>query len=139
MKVKIQRISDKSILPSYNHKGDAGLDFYSIEDIVLLPGDRNSVSTGIKLEIPNGYVGLFWDKSGLAKNNGLKTMAGVIDSGYRGEVKIVLINLGKEKLEVKKGSKIAQMLIQKVEEVDVEESDNLSVADRGDKGFGSRV
>ncbi|MEK7144060.1 MAG: dUTP diphosphatase, partial [Patescibacteria group bacterium] len=82
-------------------------------------------------------VGLVWDKSGLALNNGIKTMAGVIDSGYRGEIKIVLINLGDEDFEIKKGQKIAQMLVQKVERPEIELVDELNATERGGNGFGS--
>lgn len=136
MKLKIQKLEDVPA-PAYAKEGDAGLDFYSAEEIVLKPGERAAVRTGLKIAVPDGYVGLIWDKSGLALNNGIKTMAGVVDTGYRGEIKIVLINLGKEEFVIKKNSKIAQMIIQKVERVEIEEVDFLDETARGEGGFGS--
>ncbi|MBI4919937.1 dUTP diphosphatase [Candidatus Azambacteria bacterium] len=137
MILKIQKIDSNASAPNYATKGDAGLDFYSAEDIVLKPGQRQAVNTGIKMEIPAGYVGLVWDKSGLALKNGIKTMAGVVDAGYRGEIKIVLINFGNEDFIVKKGFKIAQMLIQKIEEPTIEIVEELSDSERSENGFGS--
>lgn len=137
-KIKIQRIDADAVVPSYSHEGDAGLDICSVEDMVIMPFKIRMVKTGIKMEIPDRYVGLVWDKSGLALKNGIKTMAGVIDSGYRGEIMIVLINLSKKKFQVKKGQKIAQMLIQKIECVKIEITDSLrSKTTRSEKGFGS--
>ena len=105
MIIKIQKIDSEAIIPNYANKDDAGLDFYSVEDVALKPMERKAIRTGVKMEIPEGYVGLVWDKSGLAVNNGIKTMAGVVDSGYRGEIKIVLINLSNQDFEIKKGQK----------------------------------
>ena len=137
MKIKILKINSEAIIPNYANKNDAGLDLYSAEDFVLKPGERRAFKTGVKMEIPEGYVGLVWDKSGLAVNDGIKTMAGVIDSGYRGEIKIVLINLGEKNFEIKKGQKIAQMLIQKIEHPEIEIVEFLSESGRGESGFGS--
>lgn len=125
------------MMPKYANAGDAGMDFYSVEDVVVGVGERRAVKTGIKIEIPDGYVGLIWDKSGLAVNNGITTMAGVIDSGYRGEVMVVLYNVGSEVFEIKKGMKIAQMLIQKIENPKIEIIEQLSESNRGENGFGS--
>lgn len=137
MKIKIQKIEEDAVVPSYAKAGDAGLNLYSAEDLVLKGSERQAIKTGIKMEIPDGYVGLIWDRSGLAVNNGIKTMAGVIDCGYRGEVKVVLMNLSKEDFEIKKGYKIAQMIIQKFESPEIEIADSLSDTERGDNGFGS--
>jgi len=137
MIIKIQKIDSKAMIPNYANKDDAGLDFYSAEDIVLKPGQRQAIGTGIKMEIPAGYVGLVWDKSGLAVKNGIKTMAGVVDAGYRGEIKVVLINLGQEDFIMKKNSKIAQMLIQKIEHPQIEIVSELNESQRGENGFGS--
>lgn len=137
MKLKIQKIDFEATIPDYANKNDAGLDLYSIEELVVKSGERAVIRTGIKMEIPEGYVGLVWDKSGLAVKNGVKTMAGVIDAGYRGEIKVVLTNLGQEDFIVKKNSKIAQMLIQKIEHPEIEEVKKLSESDRGENGFGS--
>lgn len=137
MKLKIQKINSEAIIPNYANEDDAGLDLHSAENFILKPGERRAIETGIKMEIPEGYVGLVWDKSGIAANNGIKTMAGVIDSGYRGEIKIVLINLSNQDFEIKKGQKIAQMLIQKIEHPEIEIVEFLSKSDRGEGGFGS--
>ena len=137
MKIRIQKTNPEIKIPSYAHSGDAGMDLYSAEDAIIKPGERKVVTTGIKIEIPNGYVGLIWDKSGLASKNGLKVMAGVIDSTYRGEIKAVIINLSDREYRVEKNTKIAQMLIQKVESMEIEEVENLEDTLRGDGGFGS--
>jgi dUTP pyrophosphatase len=138
LKIKFQKINEDAIIPNYAHKGDAGLDMYSEEDdYVLKPGEIKGFKTGIKIEIPFGYVGLFWDKSGLALKNGIKTMGGVIDSTYRGELIVILNNLGKKEYVVEKKSKIAQLLVQKIEEVEFEEVSNLEYTERGEGGFGS--
>ena len=89
------------------------------------------------MELPEGYVALVWDKSGLALNNGIKTMAGVIDSCYRGEIGIVLVNLNNQDYKIKKGQKISQILIQKVETAEIEVAEKLSETKRSEGGFGS--
>lgn len=137
MKIKIKKIEEGAKIPNYANFDDAGLDLYSIEDVVLKSGERRAIKTGIKIEIPDGCAGLIWDKSGLALNDGIKTMAGVIDSGYRGEVKIVLINLSDKNFEIKNGQKIAQMIIQKIERPEIEETEFLNESKRGENGFGS--
>ncbi len=137
MKIKIKKIHQDAIIPKYSHKGDAGMDIYSIEDIILESGQRKMIKTGISMEIPEGYVALVWDKSGLAGKKGIKTMAGVIDCHYRGEYTIVLLNTSKEKYEIKKGDKICQILIQKVESPEIEQVSELSETKRGEGGFGS--
>ncbi len=113
------------------------VDFYSNENAVLSSNERKLISTGISIAIPEGYVGLIWDKSGLASKHGLKTMAGVIDSGYRGEIKILIHNLSESEYIVEKGKKVAQMLIQPVEQREILEVADLDHSDRGEKGFGS--
>lgn len=125
-------------MPSYAHEEDAGMDFFSNEsDYILKVGERKGFSTGIKMEIADGYAGLIWDKSGLAFKNGIKTMGGVIDSTYRGEIVIILINLGSSDYRVEKGSKIAQMIIQKVEHFELSLENSIKNTSRGEKGFGS--
>ena len=137
-KIKIQKINDSAKVPNYAHRGDAGLDFYSAEEnYVLKPGERKGFSTGIKMEIPDGYAGLIWDKSGLAAKQGIKIMAGVIDSTYRGEVIVLLINLGNKNYLVEKNTKISQMLIQKIEQAEIEMVEDLNITKRGGGGFGS--
>lgn len=137
MKLKIKKLIDDAVVPKYAKDGDAALDLYSIEEHILKPGDRKSVSTGIAMEIPKGNVGLIWDKSGLAAKNGVHVMAGVVDSGYRGEIKVIIKNLGDENFVIEKNSKIAQMIIQPFLSAQVEEVKELSESERGEKGFGS--
>lgn len=137
MLIKFQRVLAEAIIPHYAHQGDAGMDIFSAEETVIKAGEIKSVKTGLKMEMTDGFVGLVWDKSGLALKNGIKTMAGVIDSGYRGEIEVVLMNLGDNDYKIEKGQKIAQMLIQKVERAEIEEVKNLNETSRGGGGFGS--
>jgi dUTP pyrophosphatase len=137
VKIKIKKLHPDAILPSYAHEGDAGLDLFSNEDIIIKAGERAIVSTGLAIGLPKGYVALVWDKSGLAAKNGIKTMAGVGDSGYRGEYKIVVLNTSKENFEIKKSQKIAQLLVQPIIHAEVEEVLELSESSRGANGFGS--
>mgnify|MGYP001576273963 CR=1 FL=1 len=137
MIIKFQKISDDAIIPHYAYQGDAGIDIFSAEEIIIKAGERKNIRTGVKMELPEGFVGLVWDKSGLALKNGIKTMAGVIDACYRGEIGIVLINLSDQDYKIEKGQKIAQMLIQKVERAEIEEAQELSETKRSSGGFGS--
>jgi dUTP pyrophosphatase len=137
MKIKIKKLHPNAKLPSYAHPGDAGADFFALESTSIEPNKRVAVRTGIAVEIPDGFVGLIWDKSGIAIREGVKTLGGVIDSGYRGEVMIGMANLSGKRFVFEKGHKIAQMLIQKVENVDFVEVADLEESARGDKGFGS--
>ena len=137
MTLKIKKLSATAILPKYAHPHDAGMDLYASETVVILPQERTLIPTGIALSIPIGYVGLIWDKSGIATKHGLKTMAGVIDSGYRGEVKILLHNLSQQSYTIEAGTKIAQMLIQPVEQKQIVEVEELAETERGEQGFGS--
>lgn len=136
MILKVKKLNLEAKLPSYSHKGDAGLDIYSCEECVIRPGERKMVSTGIATEVPEGYVVLIWDKSGIAAS-GIKTMGGVIDCHYRGEYKIIMFNTTNSPYEIKKGQKIAQALIQPVVSAEVQEVEELSETARGDGGFGS--
>ncbi len=135
--IKIKKLNEEAILPKYANPGDAGMDFFANEEVIIKPNQRKLVNTGIAMAIPSGYVGLIWDKSGIASKYGIKTMAGVIDSSYRGEIKILLHNLSAEEFKVEKGAKIAQMLIQPVEQRDIIEVDGLDETKRGTGGFGS--
>ena len=136
MELKVIRFHKDAKLPQYGHLGDAGLDIYSVMDVVLDPMQALPVPTGVKIAIPEGYVGLIWDKSGVSLN-GIHCLAGVIDSGYRGEVKIVMINLSQKPFVIAKGMKIAQMLVQPVITMEVVESNELKETTRGEGGFGS--
>jgi dUTP pyrophosphatase len=137
MEIKIKRLNKEAILPKYANSGDAGLDLYSCEDKLLKPGERYAFKTGLAMEIPKGYVGLVWDKSGLSSNHGLHTFAGVGDSGYRGEWQIIISNLSDSPYAFEKGDKIAQLLIQKVEHAKIIEADILNETQRGEGGFGA--
>lgn len=137
MTIKIKKLSEDAIPPKYANPRDAGMDFYSNEEITINPNERRLISTGISMAIPEGYVGLIWDKSGLASKHGLKTMAGVIDAGYRGEIKILVHNLSEQEYKVEKGKKIAQMLIQPITQKQLLEVEDLDQTERGEGGFGS--
>lgn len=135
--LKIKRFRKDAKIPQYAHMGDAGLDLYAVEDVTLAPNGRAGVPTGIAMEIPEGHVGLIWDKSGLSIKHGLKTLGGVVDSGYRGEVLVGIMNLSDTAYTIHKGEKVAQMIIQKKENIEVEEVSELSDTARGEGGFGS--
>ncbi|MDA8611498.1 dUTP diphosphatase [Candidatus Pacebacteria bacterium] len=137
MQLKIKKLNKDAKVPSFAHHNDAGMDLYCAEEITIQKDQRVQISTGIALEIPDGYVGLVWDKSGLSHNFGLKIVGGVIDAGYRGEIKIGIINLGDGEHTFNIGDKITQLLIQKVEHPNIVEVEELAEAERGDKGFGS--
>lgn len=136
-KVNIKRLHPDARVPYYDHPGDAGLALHTIETRTLQPGERYSFDTGLALEFPPEYVALINDRSGLAHKQGITTLAGVGDSGYRGSYHVVLINLSSEPYEVKKGDKIAQLLIMPVGHANIEEVEDLSETSRGDGGFGS--
>jgi dUTP pyrophosphatase len=137
MNLKVQKLDPSAKLPSYAYDGDAGMDLFSIEDVLVAPGEKVTIRTGLKFAIPPGHAGFVWDKSGLATKYHLKTMAGVIDSNYRGELMVVLINLGKEEYRVERGSKIAQMVIKPVDNPEIEEGVVDDKTERGEGGFGS--
>ncbi|MEX0869891.1 MAG: dUTP diphosphatase [Candidatus Spechtbacterales bacterium] len=142
IKIYINKIDPSAKLPSYAYKGDAGMDLFSFEDVKIPSFEKVVISTGLKVAIPAGYAGFIWDKSGLAVKNNVTTLAGLIDSNYRGELKVVLMNLGKKEHVVKKGDKIAQLIVKPVEEVNIEEADDIDTIDeapteRGAGGFGS--
>lgn len=138
MNLNVAKTHPEARLPEYSgYADDAAFDLYTTEDVEVAPNAPVQIPTGIAMEIPTGYVGLIWDKSGLSHTYALKTLGGVIDSGYRGEVKVGMINLGSTSHFFKKGEKIAQMLIQQKEIATITEVDQLSDTERGNKGFGS--
>ncbi len=137
VKIKVKKLHPNAIIPHYNHDGDAGMDVYAVEDVILWPNEPVAVPTGLSIELPKGYVALVWDKSGLSLKEGIKTMAGVCDSNYRGEYKIVLLNTTNQYYYVDKGDKIAQILIQPIIQAEIEEVTELSETSRGSGGFGS--
>jgi dUTP pyrophosphatase len=136
--VNIKRLDPAACLPAYAYAHDAGMDLFVVRDTILEPGVMTKVATGIAMEIPQGYVGLIWDKSGLAATHGLKTLGGVIDSNYRGEIMVGMINLSTEPYALLAGNKVAQMLIQEVPMVELREVEELgTTTERGAGAFGS--
>jgi len=133
----VKKLDERARVPEYAHDTDTGMDFFVLEDVTVSPGRSVTIPTGIALEIHTGYVGLVWDKSGLASREGITTMAGVIDSGFRGAMDLIVFNTTAEEYTFKAGEKVAQMLIQKVEHVGIISVDTLSDTERGNKGFGS--
>ncbi len=140
MIVQIQRLDKGLPLPEYAKAGDAGMDVFSAIDCVLAPGERAVIPTGIAIALPEGYVCLAHPRSGLAAKNGISIVnaPGTIDSGYRGEIKIILINTDRtETFEIKRGDRIAQLVFQKFESARFYEVDSLPESQRGAGGFGS--
>lgn len=139
VKVKVQRIKEDVALPRYAHEGDAGMDIFAAESVTIQPMERVLVSTGIKLEIPHGYECQVRPKSGLALNHGitLTNTPGTIDSGYRGEIRVIMMNLGKEPYKVEAHQKIAQLVFSKFESAELDETAELNGSNRGAGGFGS--
>lgn len=137
MKIKAKRLKDDAKLPTKGHPGDAGLDFYALENVVFEPFSQERVHTGVSIELPENCVGLIWDKSSISFNQGLKVMGGVIDSGFRGELVMSLYNTTNKKQTLEKGHKIAQMIIQKFEDCDIVEVSDLSNTVRGQGREGS--
>lgn len=140
LEILVQRLDDGLPLPERAHPGDAGFDLRSTVDLVLAPGERALVPTGIAVAIPPGYAGLVQPRSGLAARHGIGIVngPGLIDAGYRGEIKVILINLDpKELFEIHRGDKIAQIAFYPVPESTLREVGELPPSDRGAGGFGS--
>lgn len=135
-KLRVEKLSPSAKIPTRAHATDAGLDLYADDYHTLFPGDIAGIKTGIKMQIPAGCAGLVWDKSGLAKT-GLHAIAGVIDSDYRGEIIVLMKNLSEDIINVSRGQKIAQMLIQKIETPEIIEDRVEDKTERGAGGFGS--
>jgi dUTP pyrophosphatase len=139
LSVKIKRIHADAHLPRYEHPGDSGADLYAVVDEVLQPLERKAIPTGLTAEVSPGYELQVRPKSGLALNSGLAVLntPGTIDAGYRGEIKVILINLGAEPYAIKAGQKIAQLVVAPVIYADFVEADELTESRRGAGGFGS--
>lgn len=140
MRLAIRRLDTGLPTPAYAHDGDAGLDLYSAESVTLEPFERRLVGTGIAVAIPEGFAGFVQPRSGLAIKRGLSLVntPGLIDSHYRGEIKVIAINLDpSEPLPIERGEKIAQLVIQPVARVSLDEVDELDTTARGEGGFGS--
>lgn len=140
LEIRIRRLDPELPLPSYAHPGDAGADLHAREDVVLAPGERRLVPTGIALALPEGYVALVHPRSGLAHRSGLSIVnaPGTIDAGYRGEVQVCLVNLDPATpIELRRGDRIAQLVIQRFESATFVEVDDLPDSSRGAGGHGS--
>ncbi|HEY2317736.1 MAG TPA: dUTP diphosphatase [Solirubrobacteraceae bacterium] len=140
MTLRIARLDERARLPTRAHDGDAGLDLYALQDRALAPGERASVATGIAVEIPPGQAGLVLPRSGLAARHGISVVnaPGLIDSGYRGEIRVLLLNTDREQaFEISAGARIAQLVLVRVELPTPLEVEVLGETERGVAGFGS--
>lgn len=139
MTLKFKRIHPDAVLPAYAHASDAGMDVRSVDELVIPPGGRALVHTGLVMLLPPMYEAQVRPRSGLALKRGVTVLntPGTIDAGYRGEIGVILVNLGGEPFSVCKGDKIAQLVIAPVTQPEIEETDALDETDRGVGGFGS--
>jgi dUTP pyrophosphatase len=139
MKIPVLRLDTHLPLPEHAHPGDGGIDLRSAEDVKIQPGERALVPTGVAVAIPDGYVGLVVPRSGLAVSHGITVLngPGLVDSGYRGELKVALINLGGAPHLIERGERIAQLVVVAVETLELVPVHALPTSDRGEGGFGS--
>ena len=140
MELRFRRLSEAAIVPGRANEGDAGLDLHAVEAAHLAPGERASVGTGLACEIPDGYAGLVLPRSGLAARHGIALVnaPGLIDSGYRGELRVLLLNTDREAaFEIAPGDRIAQLLITPYAQAEAVEVSELATTARGEGGFGS--
>ena len=139
--IKIKLLNESAILPEKQHDSDAGYDLYSIEDLVLKPNQIYKVKTGIAIQIPNNYGGLVLPRSGLSSKHGISLIntPGLIDSGYRGELLIPLINHSSNEYTINQHERVAQLILIEIPEVKIEVTNDLDDSDREAKGFGSKV
>ena len=137
MQLKIKILKKCVKIPKYAYDGDAGMDLFSLEDVKLNPGDRHTFWLGFACEFDKNFAALIWDKGGVATKKGLHTIAGVIDSGYRGEWNVNLLNINSESVEVKKGEKIAQAIFSPIVQPEIKIVKELEQTQRGKGCFGS--
>lgn len=140
IRLAVQRLDPGLPLPAYAREGDAGLDLYAVETLTLAPGSRAAVGTGIAVAIPPGCAGFVLPRSGLALHHGLSLVntPGLIDAGYRGEIRVILINHDRDAaVTVERGDRIAQLVVQRVEHAELVAIDTLPPSTRGAGGFGS--
>lgn len=139
MTLSFKRINPDAVLPSYAHPGDAGMDLRSVDDAVIPPGGRALVHTGLVVNLPPAYEAQVRPRSGLALKSGVTVLntPGTIDAGYRGEIGVILANFGAEPFAVRKGDRIAQMVVAPVTFAEIVETDSIDETDRGAGGFGS--
>ena len=140
MRLAVHRLDPAATLPTRSHGDDAGFDLYAVEGVTLAPGERAAVRTGIAVEVPERHAGLVLPRSGLAAQHGIALVnaPGLIDAGYRGELRVLLLNTDRaESFSVGVGDRIAQLVVTRVEAPDIIEVEELAVSDRGERGFGS--
>ena len=137
MNVKVSLLDPLAILPTRANEHDAGWDLYSIENIIIPAKQRKTVKTGIALEMPNNIAGLIWPRSGLSVKSGIDVLAGVVDSGYRGQIMVCLYNTSDDDVEIHNGDRIAQIIFQEVPNVNIVSVNSLGSSQRGEQGFGS--
>ena len=139
MNLSLLKLDKELPTPTRAHPDDAGLDLYARHPLELEPGERSTVETGVALAIPSGYAGLVLPRSGLASRNGIGVVnsPGLIDAGYRGEIRVVLVNLGERRVSIARGDRIAQLLVVPIAVPRVEVVASLDVTERGQSGFGS--
>jgi len=138
--LRVRCLHPDAVLPRRAHEGDAGLDLCSVEELTIEPGERAMVATGIAVELPPGHAGWVVPRSGLAARHGISVVnaPGLIDAGYRGEVRVLLLNTDStEPFEIAAGDRIAQLVVAPVAAVEVFEAGSLSESSRGERGFGS--
>jgi dUTP pyrophosphatase len=135
--VKVQLLEKNSILPTKSNTTDAGFDLYSVVETVIPPKQRKTIKTGVALQMPEHIAGLIWPRSGLSVKKGIDVLAGVIDSGYRGEIMVCLYNTSDENVAINTGDRVAQIIFQEVPRVIMEVHSTLGSSQRGDNGFGS--
>jgi dUTP pyrophosphatase len=140
IEVAVRRLRDDARLPTQAYEGDAGLDLVACDGLTLRPGERGVVATGIAVEIPEGYAGFVQPRSGLAARHGIAVVnsPGLVDSGYRGEIRVVLLNTDQdESFAIEPGMRIAQLVVAPVASVRLVEVEELASSERGARGFGS--
>jgi dUTP pyrophosphatase len=140
VQVLVHRLDPELPLPAYAHPGDAGLDLVAREDVTLVPGGRTAVPTGVAVALPAGYVGLVHPRSGLARKHGITVLnaPGTVDAGYRGEIQVILVNTDPSAtFTVRRGDRVAQLVVQQVAQAELIEVDSLPGSARGEGGFGS--
>lgn len=133
----IQRLHADAIVPSRAQDEDAGYDLHALEDLVIPPGQRAKIRTGIAMRVPKGTYGRLAPRSGLADKFGIDTLAGVVDRGYRGEVKVILVNHGDTPFTITKNDRVAQLVLERIATPATQVVDSLPESDRGTGGFGS--
>ncbi len=135
--VKVRKLKEDAVVPMYAHEGDAGMDLFSAENYIVPVGKRQLVSTGIAMELPEGYFSSIRERSGLALKKGICVLGGVIEYTYRGEYGVIVLNSGDEDFEIKVGDRVAQVIIAPVATVEVDVVNDLSETMRGDGAWGS--